>query len=145
MLAAACMMFVVGCNENTSGNVSNESDTTSMAPTIEPSPIPTYDPAMDPYVQGGEGTKKLGDTLGLKMYEFTVGPGESWGLHTHPDHVVYFLEGGSMALYMQEAGRTDTINFPTGMALISGPLTDSGKNVGKTTIKMVVADIHRPR
>jgi hypothetical protein len=109
------------------------------------SPLPTYDPTMEPLLVGAKYSKKLGDTLGVKMYEFTVEPGDSWGLHTHPDHVVYVLEGGKMALFIQEAGKQDTLTFPTGMALISGPLSDSGRNVGSTTIKLLVADIYRPR
>ncbi len=55
------------------------------------------------------------------------------------------LQGGKMALYMREAGRQDTLTFPTGMAMVSGSLTDSGKNIGSTTIKMLVTDIYRPR
>jgi hypothetical protein len=89
--------------------------------------------------------KKMADTPGVKLYEFTVKPGESWGLHTHPDHTVYVLQGGKMALYMREAGRQDTLTFPTGMALVSGPLTDSDRNIGNTTIKMLVQDMYRPR
>jgi len=107
--------------------------------------MPPYDPAMDPLTTGGELIKKMSDTLGVKMYEFTVKPGQSWGVHTHPDHTVYVLQGGKMALYMGEAGKQDTLTFPTGMALVSGPLTDSGKNIGSTTIKMLVTDIYRPR
>ena len=145
MLAATCMIFVFGCNDNTSSNVSKESDTTSVEPLSNLTPRPNYDQAMDSYEKGGKAIKKLGDSLGVKMYEFTINPGESWALHTHPDHTVYTLEGGTMALFMKESGRIDTLTFPTGMALISGPLTDSGRNVGKTTIKMLVSDIYRPR
>jgi hypothetical protein len=79
------------------------------------------------------------------MYEFSVKPGESWALHNHPDHTVYVLQGGKIALFIQAVGRQDTLTFPTGMALISGPLSDSGKNVGNTTLKMLVQDIYRPR
>ena len=50
-----------------------------------------------------------------------------------------------MALYIKEAGKVDTLTFPTGMALINGPLSDSGRNVGSTTIKLLVADIYGPR
>jgi hypothetical protein len=109
------------------------------------SPLSTYDPTMEPLLVGAKYSKKLGDTLGIKMYEFTVEPGDSWGLHTHPDHAVYVLQGGKLALYIQELGKQDTLDFPTGMALISGPLSDSGRNVGNTTIKLLVADIYRPR
>lgn len=145
LLAAACTVFLLGCKENTSDNVSNIGDTTTVEPISDPSPMSAYDPDMDSYIMGGEAVKKLSDTLGVKMYEFAVDPGESWGLHSHPDHTVYVLEGGTMALYRKEAARMDTLTFPTGMALVSGPLTDSGSNVGKTTIKMVVTDIYRPR
>ena len=63
------------------------------------------------------------------------------GLHPHPDHTVYVLQGGKMALYIREAGRQDTLTFPTGMAMVSGPLTNSGRNIGNTTIKMLVTDV----
>jgi hypothetical protein len=58
---------------------------------------------------------------------------------------VYVLQGGKIALFIQAVGRQDTLTFPTGMALISGPLSDSGKNVGATTLKLLVQDIYRPR
>lgn len=145
-LLATFVLFLFGCNNNTSTSEANESDTASVSTTNnETTTMAAYDPAMDPLTTGGKMIKKMGDTLGVKIYEFTVKPGESWGLHTHPDHTVYTLQGGKMALYMQEAGRQDTLTFPTGMALVSGPLTDSGKNIGNTTIKMVVTDIYRPR
>ena len=120
-------------------------DTTSIHANEESSSLPTYDPAMEPLTVGAKYSKKLGDTLGVKMYEFTVKPGDSWGLHAHPDHAVYVLEGGTMALFMSVTGKVDTLTFPTGFALINGPLSDSGRNVGNTTIKLLVADIYRPR
>jgi hypothetical protein len=139
------VFFLLGCSNDVSTK-SNESDTTSASePNGETAATPPYDPAMDPITTGGQMIKKMGDTLGVKMYEFTVKPGQSWGLHTHPDHTVYVLQGGKMALFMREAGKQDTLTFPTGMSLVSGPLTDSGKNIGNTTIKMIVTDIYRPR
>lgn len=140
LMVSAFMLF--SCNNAETTSETNDINATSTADT---STILAYNPAMDPVTTGGQMVKRLGDTLGVKMYEFTVKPGESWGLHTHPDHTVYMLEGGKMALYMQETGRLDTLTFPTGMALVSGSLTDSGRNVGNTTIKMLVTDIYRPR
>ena len=121
------------------------SDATAIDTNEESSSLPTYDPAMEPLTVGAKYSKKLRDTLGVKMYEFTVKPGDSWALHDHPDHAVYVLEGGTMALFMSVTGKVDTLNFPTGFAMISGPLSDSGRNVGNTTIKLLVADIYRPR
>ena len=138
-------LFLFSCNQPATPSEKSNEDTAAIAATKDTPSMPTYDPAMDPLTVGAKMSKKLRDTLGVKMYEFTVKPGESWALHTHPDHTVYMLQGGKMALYMREAGRQDTLTFPTGMALVSAPLTDSGKNIGNTTIKMLVTDIYRPR
>ncbi len=139
------VLFLIACNQSATTSEKNDTDTSAAIANSDTSSMPAYDPAMDPLTVGAKMSKKLADTLGVKMYEFTVKPGESWALHTHPDHTVYVLQGGKMALYMQQAGRQDTLTFPTGMALVSAPLTDSGKNIGKTTIKMLVTDIYRPR
>jgi hypothetical protein len=145
-LVATSVLFLLSCSNNANTSAANDRDTTSVsASNSDKATMPAYDPAMDPLTKGGEMTKKLYDTLGVKMYEFTVKPGQSWAIHTHPDHTVYVLQGGKMALYMREAGRQDTLNFPTGMALVSGPLTDSGRNIGNTTIRMLVTDMYRPR
>ncbi len=145
-LVATSVFFLFGCSDNATTSEASERDTTSAsASNTDIATTPAYDPSMDPLTTGGQLVKKMGDTLGVKMYEFTVKPGQSWGLHTHPDHTVYTLQGGKMALYMREAGRQDTLTFPTGMAFVSGPLTDSGRNIGNTTIKMLVTDLYRPR
>lgn len=139
------VLMLIGCNESATTPEKSDADTTSTVTTNDAPSMPAYDPAMEPLTVGAKFSKKLRDTLGVKMYEFTVKPGESWALHTHPDHTVYVLQGGKMALFVQAAGRQDTLTFPTGMALISGPLTDSGRNIGNTTMKLLVNDIYRPR
>ena len=139
------VLFLISCNQSATTSEKNNADTSAVATISDTSTMPPYDPAMEPLTVGAKFSKKLGDTLGVKMYEFTVKPGESWALHTHPDHTVYVLQGGKMALFIQAAGKQDTLTFPTGMALISGPLSDSGRNIGNTTIKLLVQDIYRPR
>lgn len=138
-------MFLISCNERTTTPENNDSDSTRELTALDPNSNPEYDPKMDSYNLGGDALKKLGDTLGVKMYEFTAKPGESWALHSHPDHTAYILQGGTVVLYMSTTGRQDTLTFPTGMGLISGPLSDSGKNIGNTTIRFLVTDIYRPR
>lgn len=139
------VLFLISCNQSATTSEKNDMDTTSAVTNGDTSSLPTYDPAMEPLTVGAKFSKKLADTLGIKTYEFTVKPGESWALHTHPDHTVYVLQGGKMALFIQATGRQDTLTFPTGMALISGPLSDSGRNIGNTTMKLLVSDIYRPR
>ncbi len=139
------VLFLIACNEPVTTTEKNEKDTASIVTNDDTPSMPAYDPAMDPLTVGPQFSKKLRDTLNIKMYEFTVKAGESWALHTHPDHTVYVLQGGKMALFVQATGKQDTLTFPTGMSLISGPLTDSGRNIGNTTLKMLVQDIYRPR
>ncbi len=139
------VLFLIACNESSTTSEKNGVDTTTVATKSDTATMPAYDPAMEPLTVGAKFSKKLADTLNIKMYEFVVKPGDSWALHTHPDHTVYVLQGGKMALFIQATGRQDTLTFPTGMALISGPLTDSGKNIGNTTMKLLVQDIYRPR
>lgn len=139
------ILFLIACNESATTSEKNDKDTSEAIAKRDTSSMPAYDPTMEPLTVGAKMSNKLGDTLGVKMYEFTAKPGESWALHTHPDHTVYVLQGGKLALYMRETGRQDTVTFPTGMGLISGPLSDSGRNIGNTTIKLLVADIYRPR
>ena len=137
--------FLVSCDQSSSTSEKNDKDTTAVVTSSDTSSMPAYDPAMEPLTVGAKFSKKLSDTLGIKMYEFTVKPGDSWALHNHPDHTVYVLQGGKMALFIQAIGKQDTLTFPTGMGLINGPLSDSGKNIGNTTIKLLVQDIYRPR
>ena len=107
--------------------------------------MPAYDAAMDPVkVEANVITKVFGDTLGVKFYELIIKPGDSVGLHSHPDHLVYVVDGGMVELKNKDGVATPT-EFKTGMGVITGPDIHSGKNTGKTTIKMVVADIYRPR
>ncbi len=139
------VLFLISCNQPASTPDKNDKDTIKVLSTPGAALMPEYDPSMDSYTIGGDAIKKLGDTLGVKMYEFTAKPGESWKLHTHPDHTAYVLQGGKVALFIKATGRQDTLTFPTGMALISGSLSDSGRNIGNTTIKFLVTDIYRPR
>jgi hypothetical protein len=94
-LVAILMLVLVSCKDKAATSEANGKDTASVSTTNrDTATLPVYDPAMDPVRIGGPMLKKMADTLGVKMYEFTVKPGESWGLHTHPDHTVYVLQGG---------------------------------------------------
>jgi hypothetical protein len=65
-------------------------------------------------------------------------------MHTHPDHTFYVLQGGKLAVTFQGKGR-QVLDLKPGMGAISGPLSDAGKNIGNTTIKLLINDIYRPR
>ena len=141
LLAAACL--VIACNDNRSEPNTNEQPKDSVSSTKDTTQM-MYDATKDGMLIAPEYTRKLADTLGVKMYELTIKPGDSVGLHAHPDHAVYILQGGKAAVYFEGSGRQE-MDFNPGFAMMTGPVADYGRNIGKTTIKMIVIDIYRPR
>ena len=138
------VLFLISCNESPTTTEKNDIDTTSVVSNSDTSTMPAYDPAMEPLTVGAAYAKKLGDTLNIKMYEFTLKPGDSAALHSHPDHTVYVLQGGKLAVTFQGTGR-QILDLKTGVGFISPRLSDAGKNIGNTTIKLLVQDIYRSR
>jgi quercetin dioxygenase-like cupin family protein len=138
------VLLLIGCNEPATTSEKNVRDTAPVVTNSDTSSIPGYDPAMEPLTVGAAFSKKLGDTLNIKMYEFTLKPGDSAALHTHPDHAVYVLQGGKLAVTFQGMGR-QVMDLKTGAGFISGPISDAGKNIGNTTVKLLVTDVYRPR
>jgi quercetin dioxygenase-like cupin family protein len=138
------VLFLIGCNESATTPEKKDMDTTPAVAKIDTPSMPAYDPAMDPLTVGAKFSKKLHDTLNVKMYELTLKPGDSAALHTHPDHAVYVLQGGKLAVTFQGKGRM-VMDLKPGMGFISGPVSDAAKNIGNTTIKLLLQDIYRPR
>ena len=88
------VLSIIGCNEPAATSEKTEKDTSSVATKSDTSSMPVYDPALDPLTVGAQFSRMLSDTLNIKMYEFTMKPGDSVALHAHPDHLVYVLQGG---------------------------------------------------
>ena len=140
ILAMLMAIVFIACNSEKK----EEPAKTDAAKTESPT-MPAYDAAMDPMtVEAADITNKFADTLGVKFYEVDIKPGDSVAMHTHPDHLVYVVEGG-MTQLMSKGGEWKPVEFKTGMGLVTGPDTHTGKNTGTTTIKLLVADIYRPR
>src|SRR5258706_232966 len=85
-------LWLIGCSRSETASAIEATDTTLTARNREAPQAASYDPLMDPLRVGAEFSKKLGDTLNIKMYEVTLNPGDSAMLHTHPDHTFYVLQ-----------------------------------------------------
>jgi quercetin dioxygenase-like cupin family protein len=146
LLAAGFSLLALSCNDNAKTSEEQHADTaTAVTATANDTPSqPAYDAATDGMLTAGPLAKKLGDTLGVKMYELTMKPGDSAVFHRHPDHAVYVLQGGKAAIYFDGTNRQEW-EFKPGMAFVSGPVADAAKNIGKTTIKLILVDMYRPR
>jgi len=69
------ILFQLRCNNSPTNAEKNDMDTSSAsASNIDAVSLPTYDPNMDAYLRGGKLINKLGDSLGVKMYELIVKP-----------------------------------------------------------------------
>lgn len=141
---AVPLFSLFNCNQPATSSEKSDKDTGTITARTGTSFMPAYDPAMEPLTVGAKFSKKLSDTLGVKMYEFTMKPGDSASLHTHPDHAVYVLQGGKLAVTFQGMGR-QIMDLKPGMGFVSGSLSDAGKNIGNTTVKLLIMDIYRPR
>ncbi|HLF45182.1 MAG TPA: hypothetical protein VI548_02080 [Chitinophagaceae bacterium] len=137
-LALLIPFFLIACNNE---KKADEPEATEATTTTA---MPVYDPAMDPVNVEAPFLTLHKDTLGIKLYEVALQPGDSVGLHTHPDYVLYVLQGGTARLYSKD-GTAQVAELPTGAAIVIPTETHSGINMGTTTIKLLVADIYRPR
>jgi beta-alanine degradation protein BauB len=134
------VISIIACNEQPK---TVETEKTEVS-TTDTNSLPAYDPDMDPVKVEAAFNKVLADTLNIKLHEVTLNPGDSAGMHTHPDFTLYILEGGTLKIYSKE-GEPQVLELKTGMGFIFPTVTHSGINIGKTTIKLLVSDIHRPR
>ena len=143
ILTLLLAIFFVACNDTaTIDNKMATIDSTAVTDK-DTSSMPVYDAAMDPLTVEAAFAKVLGDTLNIKMYEVAFKPGDSALIHTHPDYTLYVLQGGKIAI-SADGGRQE-MDLKAGMGVIFGSITHSAKNIGNTTIKLLVHDIYRPR
>ena len=142
ILALGISIALIACNQQSKTD-ETKTDTTTAGKT-ETTSMPAYDPAMDPVNVEAPFLKLHKDTLDIKLYEVTLNPGDSVGMHTHPDHVFYVVQGGKAAITLKD-GEPQVSELTTGTALVFPAQTHHGKNIGTTTIKLLVADIYRPR
>ena len=140
ILSFLMVITIMACNEQPKKDETAKTDVSKS----ETTPLPAYDPAMDPVKVEAAFNKVLADTLNIKLHEVTLNPGDSVGMHTHPDFTLYILQGGTLKIYPKGA-EPQVLDLQTGMGLIFPTVTHSGKNIGTTTIKLLVSDIYRPR
>jgi quercetin dioxygenase-like cupin family protein len=140
LLAILMMFFFIACNNEAKKEEPAKTDEVKT----EVSTMPGYDPAMDPTKTAGYPATIVGDTLGMKAYEFNANPGDTIPMHSHPDHIIYVLEGGTGDITDKE-GKTQAAEFKKGQCILSGPQNHSAKITGTTPIKLLIVQVYRPR
>jgi quercetin dioxygenase-like cupin family protein len=88
--------------------------------------------------------KQLADTLDVRVLMGTYKPGDSSIMHAHPDFALYVLDGGTVELTGDD-GNKQNIEFTKDMAVVLPAATHSAKNIGNTTLRLIVVEVNRPR
>lgn len=97
--------------------------------------------AQDPMKAAANVYKKIlleNDKVRVMEVDFKPGMIAPW--HSHPNHVIYALTSGKIEI--TEKGKTaTTMEIKAGTAMYMPAVTHMGKNVGTTTIKLIVTEM----
>jgi quercetin dioxygenase-like cupin family protein len=114
-----------------------------LVETTRPMGASTADASMDAAKLAGDLYKVKMDTLGLRILEATYKPGQSSAMHGHPDLALYVISGGSSE-FTRKDGKVSKMEMPTGTSSIVPADVHKVKNVGKTTVKVLLVEVSRP-
>ena len=134
--------LVYACNNESESTTMDSTDTTSMQSQSQVKP--PYNRSQSVTVISPGLYQSLADTLGIRMLQGIYKPGDSSIMHGHPDFALYVLEGGMVEL-TGEDGSKQNIEFKKDMAVVMPAATHSAKNIGNTTLKLIVVEVDRPR
>lgn len=98
---------------------------------------------MDPIAVGAGKYKLHYENDRVRVLEVAFEPGESVGMHSHPDHAAYFIEGGTIKITNSD-GTEQVLEAKTGDAVWLPAVTHKGENTGKTRIRVLVTELKEP-
>jgi len=79
----------------------------------------------------------------VRVLEVEFAPGDSTAWHHHPNHVAYALTDGKLEI--TDKGKKPMVaELKAGQAMYLPAVTHKAKNVGTTTLKIVVTEIKAP-
>jgi beta-alanine degradation protein BauB len=85
-------------------------------------------------------TKTLLENDQVRVLQIVSAPGEATPWHSHPNYILYALTDGK--LEVTDKGQTATVlEFKAGEALYFPAVTHMAKNIGNTTVKMVLTEL----
>lgn len=96
--------------------------------------------AQDALVVAPSMYKVLFENNQVRVLEFVIKAGSKIGMHSHPDHFGYVVNGGQLKISKPD-GSAAVADLKTGTVLWIGAETHQGENVGKTTIKLIVNEL----
>lgn len=79
----------------------------------------------------------------VRVMEVTFQVGESIPEHSHPDHFVYVLQGGTVQITKDDGTVTDATMKPGDVVWLSAE-THRATNTGTTPVRLLVTEIKEP-
>jgi quercetin dioxygenase-like cupin family protein len=143
LMFSIVFIFFVSCTDQSQSDEGKTADTTSISNTKN-NTSPLFDTSRSVTTISPNLYKPLADTLNIRMLQGTYQPGDSSIMHGHPDFALYVLEGSTVELTAED-GNKQSVEFKKDMAIVLPAATHSAKNIGKTTLKLIVVEVNRPR
>ncbi len=96
--------------------------------------------AQDPLEVGPDVYSKLFENERVRVMEVRFKPGESIGMHSHPDHLAYMLSGGLLQLSHPD-GTLKDIAGDTGQVFWIPAESHAAVNTGTTEVRILVVEL----
>lgn len=96
--------------------------------------------AQDPLKVGPKIYRKILENERVRMLEVTFAPGDSIGMHSHPDHAVYAVTGGKLRVTTSD-GKTQVAVLNAGDPIWFPAVIHGAKNIGTTHLKLLVVEL----
>lgn len=87
--------------------------------------------------------KVLLDNEHVRVLQVEFAPGDATAWHSHPNHVIYALTDGKLEI-TDKGKAANTLEIKAGDSMYLPAVTHMAKNVGTTTLKLVVTELKSP-
>lgn len=135
MLAIFISASLIACKEKGNEETTTTENSTSTQTTAATTESDAVKAAPNNY-------KVLADTLGIRMLEANINPGDSVVMHHHPDNAIYVAQGGTVTFYGKDGSKMEN-TLPTGATMIRPDEWHAAKNTGNNSIKVIMFEINR--
>ena len=141
--ALGISIVIMSCNgDNKKTESATTGDTTVKAITPAATEPAAQANAMDAAKVAPGLYKVIADTAGIRMLEVNYKPGDSSAMHSHPDNVLYVIDGGKSE-FTSKDGSKQVRELKSGMVMRLPAETHSVKNIGTTTLKAILVEVNR--
>jgi len=86
--------------------------------------------------------KLLLDNERVRVFNLLFKPGDIAPMHSHPDHVVYFLDDGKLRL-TAPGGKTQDLEVKAGQTVFLPAQDHEAENIGSTDARLVVMELKK--